>query len=263
MTTMGFLPPSSRHALCRWRPASSPIRRPTADEPVKPTLSTRPSSSAADRPVYVVSPSLSTTSSTPLRHPALAEELEQRQGHAGRRLGRLPHDGVAAEQGGHEVPGGDGSREVRRRDDGGDADRHAKREELLVGHLARHGHAVEPSALAEEEVAGVDDLLHLAQRLGVRLPDLAGDEPGEGRLVVLDEAPDLGDDATADRRRHARPLLLGVPCPPGGVDERCCVDQVDRGDDVLEIGRVAGDVRAHAADSATPAVLGHNAALCR
>ena len=42
----------------------------------------------------------------------------------------------------------------------------AEREQLLVGHLRRHRLAVEAPALAEEEVAGVDDLLHLAERLG-------------------------------------------------------------------------------------------------
>ena len=38
ITTSGFLPPSSRHGDCRCRPQSSPIRRPTSVEPVKPDL---------------------------------------------------------------------------------------------------------------------------------------------------------------------------------------------------------------------------------
>ena len=46
ITTIGFLPPSSRHADCRLRPHSLPIFEPTALEPVKPTLSTSRSSSA-------------------------------------------------------------------------------------------------------------------------------------------------------------------------------------------------------------------------
>ena len=57
-TTSGFLPPSSRQAACPWRPVSSPIFEPTAEEPVKPTLSTRPSSSARVRPSKAVGPSL-------------------------------------------------------------------------------------------------------------------------------------------------------------------------------------------------------------
>ena len=53
---MGFLPPSSRQADCRCRPVSSPIRAPTSLEPVKPTLSTRPASSACSSPAKVCLP---------------------------------------------------------------------------------------------------------------------------------------------------------------------------------------------------------------
>ena len=133
----------------------------------------------------------------------MQEELRQRLGRRGRVLGRLPHDRVAAQQRRHEVPGGHRDREVARGDDRGDADRHAEREQLLVGHLRRHGLAVEPPALAEEEVAGVDDLLHLAERLGVGLADLARDQAREGLLVVLDQPPELLDRAAAHRRRDA------------------------------------------------------------
>src|SRR5215208_6167337 len=65
MTTIGFLPPSSRHGDCRWRPHSSPIFEPTALEPVKPTLSTSRSWSACSRPAKVAAPSAWTTFSTP------------------------------------------------------------------------------------------------------------------------------------------------------------------------------------------------------
>src|SRR6185503_18783922 len=99
-------------------------------------------------------------------------------------------------------------------DDRGDADRDAEREELLVGHLARDGLAVEAPALAEEEVAGVDDLLDLAERLGIGLADLARDEAGERLLVVLDQAADLLDRTAADRCGHLRPLAL---CFAGGL----------------------------------------------
>ena len=97
----------------------------------------------------------------------------------------------------------------------------AEGEELLVGHLRRHGLAVEPPALAEEEVAGVDDLLHLAERLGVGLADLARDEPGERLLVLLDEAADLGDHAAADRRGHGGPLALGAARAARQASTKC------------------------------------------
>ena len=70
MTTSGFLPPSSRHGVCRCRPASSPMRRPTWLEPVNPILSTTPSSSARSKPANVCSPSASTRLHTPSGTPA-------------------------------------------------------------------------------------------------------------------------------------------------------------------------------------------------
>ncbi len=70
ITTSGFLPPSSRQGTWRWRPQSSPMRRPTSVEPVKPTLSTRPASRAAARPSKVAGPSAWTRLRTPSGRPA-------------------------------------------------------------------------------------------------------------------------------------------------------------------------------------------------
>src|SRR5690348_5329034 len=69
ITTSGFLPPSSRQGFCRWRPQSSPRRLPTSLEPVKPTLSTSPASSACSRPSNAVGPSHGTRFSTPSGRP--------------------------------------------------------------------------------------------------------------------------------------------------------------------------------------------------
>src|SRR3954452_8758472 len=49
--------------------------RPTAVEPVKPTLSTRPASSAAASPAYAAGPSVTTVPSTPSGTPAAAKRL--------------------------------------------------------------------------------------------------------------------------------------------------------------------------------------------
>jgi hypothetical protein len=77
-------------------------------------------------------------------------------------LRRLPHDGVPAEQGGHQVPRWNRHREVAGGDHGGGPHRRPEREQLLVRHLGGHGLSVESPALAEEERAGVDHLLYLA-----------------------------------------------------------------------------------------------------
>src|SRR5690606_22206815 len=124
---------------------------------------------------------------------AAGEQLEQRVRHRRGVLRRLPDHRVAGEQSRDDVPRRYGDREVSRGHDRHDTDRIAVSEQLLVRHLARHGLAVEPSAFADEEVAGVDDLAYLAARLGDRLADLTGNQSGQGFGVVLDEAADAGD----------------------------------------------------------------------
>ena len=106
----------------------------------------------------------------------------------------------------------------------------AEGEQLLVGHLRGHGLAVEPPALADEEVAGVDDLLHLAERLGVGLADLARDQARERLLVVLDEPAELLDRAPAHGRGHGGPLALGRARRLAGGDEGAGVAEQDVGD---------------------------------
>ena len=254
ITTSGFLPPSSRHGFCRWRPQSSPILAPTALEPVKPTLSTRPASSARSRPAKVAAPSACTRLSTPPGTPPAWKRRASASPERGRVLRRLPHDGVAAQDRRDEVPRGHRDGEVAGGDDRGDADRDAEGEELLVGHLRRHGLAVEPPALADEEVAGVDDLLHLAERLGVGLADLLGDEPGERLLVLLDEPADVGDHAAADRRGDRRPLGLRLARGAAGVLEGLGVAEQHVGDDLVGAGGVGGRQAASGRVFARPAV---------
>ncbi len=69
MTTSGFLPPSSRHGFCRWRPASSPILRPTSTDPVNPTLSMTPAAMPFSSPSKVCGPSASTRFRAPSGNP--------------------------------------------------------------------------------------------------------------------------------------------------------------------------------------------------
>ena len=226
VTTSGFLPPSSRQAVCRCRPVSAPISRPTADEPVKPTLSIRPGSSACSSPAKVAGPSACTMLNTPSGSPPPRTNSSWNAAERDRGvLGRLPDDRVAGQQRGHDVPGRHGDREVAGGDDRDGADRLAEGEQLLVRHLARHGLPVQPATLAEEEVAGVDDLAHLAERLGVRLADLGGDQPGQRLGVVLDQPADVGDRPAADRGRDRGPARLRL------------LGRLGRGDEGVGVGR--------------------------
>ena len=150
---------------------------------------------------------------TPSGKPAWRSSCVKRLGGGRRVLRGLPDHGVAAQQRGDQVPGGDRDREVAGRDDRGDAHRYAEREELLVGHLARDGLAVEPPSLAQEEVAGVDDLLHLAARLAYRLADLARDQGARAPR----RCPRRGDRAAGSPGRapaRARPPTRAAPRAP-------------------------------------------------
>ena len=221
ITTIGFLPPSSRHGDCRWRPQSPPISRADrarageadlvdqallqrglqAREGVRrPRPARRSGRRRARRPRGRASPSASPSAalySAGFQTTALPHRIAGTRYQAGTATGKLPAVMIAA------TP--TGMRKVK---------------SCLFGHLRRHGLPVQPAALAEEEVARVDDLLDLAQRLRIRLADLARDEPRQRLLVGLDEPADLRDHAPARRRRHGGPLLLRGARGTRGVDER-------------------------------------------
>src|SRR5215203_1500934 len=247
MTTRGFLPPSSRQGDCMCLPQSSPILFPTSEEPVKPTLSTSFSSRAFSNPSKA----------------AGHEESCQRVADGGGVFGGLPDNGVAAGEGGDQVPRGDRDGEVAGRDDGRDADRDAEGEELFVWHLRGDGLAVEPTALTGKEVAGVNYLLHLAERLPVRLADLTGHQPRERLLVVFDDAPDLLYYLRADGGRHSGPLPLRFTSSPTRLYERPCVTERHLGH---RLGRKRRVRRSHtpagrAIGSAAPYYRGHGTGL--
>ena len=119
----------------------------------------------------------------------------------------------------------------------------AEGEELLVWHLRGDGLAVEAPALAGEEVAGVYDLLHLAQCLGVRFADLTRHQPRERLLVVLDDAPDLLYHLRPDRGGDRGPLPLRLARGPARLDERLGITQKHLGH---RLGRARRVRRGHA-----------------
>ncbi len=166
------------------------------------------------------------------------EQLVEGRRDGGGVFGRLPNGGVAADERRYEVPRRDGDGEVPRRHDGNGPDGDPVGEERLVVHLRRHGLPVQAAPLTEEEVARVDDLLNLAERLGIRLSHLTRHEAGEGLLVRLHEPSDLSDRPPPDRGRDLGPRLLGGLRDPAGVGEGGGAREGDIGDDLVEMGRI-------------------------
>ena len=238
ITTSGFFPPSSRHGVCRCRPASSPIREPTTLDPVKPIFAIRPSSRERSSPANVAAPSVSTMWNASGGTPACRISWANASAiagvySAGFHTTVLPHSSAGTM---YQEGTATGKFPAVTIADGPDG--HAEREQLLVRQLARHGHPVEASSLRLEERAGVDHLLDLATRLRDRLADLAGDQSGQRLLVRGDELAEPLDRLPTHRRGDGRPPWLCARGRAGRLDERRRVAERYLGDLLAEVGGV-------------------------
>src|ERR1017187_82936 len=90
----------------------------------------------------------------------------------------LDDAGVAADDGGQQLPGRDRHGKVPGRDHAADADGLAHGHGELVGHLGGDGGAEEAAAFAGVVVSGVDGFLHVTARLGEHLAHFAGHVAG-------------------------------------------------------------------------------------
>ena len=143
----------------------------------------------------------------------LVQQVDEALREQRRVLGRLQHDGVAADERGRELPRRDRDREVPRRDRADDADRHADAHHELVAELRRGRLAEQAPALAAHVVAHVDRFLDVAAGLRLDLPHLAGHQVGELRLVALEQLREAEEDVAALGRRHEAPVLPGGASP--------------------------------------------------
>ena len=126
---------------------------------------------------------------------------------SGVRSGRLPDHGVAADQGDGGVPGPDGHGEVERGDDADDAERVPGFGQPVAGAFGGDGASVELAGQADREVADVDHLLDLAERLGADLARLDGDQIGQ--VAPCGRAAARPARRTSSPRRAARAVAPG------------------------------------------------------
>ncbi len=166
------------------------------------------------------------------------------QGREGRLFGRLPHHGVAADQGQGRVPRPHGHGEVEGRDHAAHTERVPGFHHAVARTLGGNGQAIELARQAHGEVADVDHLLHLAQAFG---RDLAGLQRHQQAQVILGGAQFFAQQAhqlaTARGRNRAPGLEGGLRTGDGG-----------RGLGRRRLGHgandFAGDGRAHAQGAA-------------
>ena len=194
-TMLAALPPSSRVTFFRDPATALAIARPTSVEPVKATLST----SSCETIACPVAPAPVRMLTTPGRQVGLLADLGEQQRRQRRGLGRLEHHGVAAGQGGGDLPGQHQEREVPRDHLAGDAERLGVRPEPGVLEL------VGPAGVVEEvrgggrdvDVARLLDRLAVVDRLQHR--DLAGpllDDPRDPEEVLARARPRSSCDQT-------------------------------------------------------------------
>ena len=227
-TMAALLPPSSSRARPKRAAISGAICRPIRTEPVAETSATRGSSTSA----WPTSRPPSTSWWMPGRSADVGDGPGQ-QGVGGQRaqrggLGRLPDHGVAGDQRQGGVPGVDRDREVEGGDDADHAERVPGLGQPVAGALGGDGLAEQLAGLADGQVADVDHLLDLAERLGGDLADLGGDQGGQVGLVLGQQLTPALDQLAADRGRHVAPGGEGL----GG-----------RGDGRVDLGRRSASPR--------------------
>ena len=211
-TTAALLPPSSSSTLPKRAATRGATAAPMRSEPVALSSATSGLSTSA----WPASASATTSTLRFAGAPQSAAARSSSALHAGavsaghRR--RLPDHGVAAHERDRGVPRPDRRREVEGRDDADDAERVPGLHEPVPGPLGRHRPPVELAREPDREVADVDHLLDLAERLGRDLAGLDRDELGERLLVLGEQDAEALDDRAAHRRGHGAPgreRLLG------------------------------------------------------
>ncbi len=214
-------------ASARW------MRLPTSVEPVKATLSTPgwPTSAAP------VGPALRDDVDHARRQVALLEALREQQRGERRGLGGLEHHGVAAGEGGGELPRGHEQREVP----GDHLARHAERARAPAGQGVVE--LVGPARVVEEVRRGERDVD--VARLLDRLAAVERLDDGELARALLDAAGDAVDVLAALLARHLRPhLLVGAARRRDGAVDVGLVRVGDLGDHRLGRGVDGGEVLA-------------------
>ena len=210
-TIAALLPPSSSSERPKRSATRGPTSRPIRVEPVARQQRDAGSSTSAAPDGGVAEHDLARSAGAA----GLGDRpLQQRVGgqRAQRRLlRRLPHHGVAADEGDGGVPRPDGDGEVEGRDDPDHAERVPGLHQPVAGPLGGHRAAEQLPRQADGVVADVDHLLHLAERLGGDLADLEADQGGQVVAVLAQQLAEALDDGAPHRRGDQPPLGVRLP----------------------------------------------------
>jgi hypothetical protein len=146
----------------------------------------------------------------PGRQAGVGQRLDEIDGRERRFLGRLEYDGVPADQGREDLPGGHGDRKVPGGDQPAQADRLADRHRELVAQLGRRRLAVEAAALAGHQLRHVDGFLHVAAGFGDDLAHLPRHVARKPVLALGEQLRRPEQDVGPLRGRHLTPGRVGL-----------------------------------------------------
>ena len=204
-TTAALLPPSSSRHRPRRAATRGATSAPIRSDPVALTSATSGLSiSAAPATASAI-----TSWCSPTGAPASAHGAVQHRGARHRRQRRhrrgLPNDAVAAHQRDRGVPGPHGRREVERGDHGHHPERVPGLHQPVARALGGHRATLELAREPDREVADVDHLLDLAERLGRDLARLDRDQLGDVGLVLAEQGAEPLDERAASGCGHHAP----------------------------------------------------------
>ena len=169
----------------------------------------------------------------------IGQRLHQVKGGEGRVLRRFNHAGVAADDGGQQLPRRNRHGKVPGRNHAADADRLAHGHGEFVGQLGRHGGAEHAAAFAGVVIGSVDSFLDVAARFFEDFAHFAGHVAGVLFFALDQDFGGAEDDLGAARGRNQAPLGEGA----FGSVHRCVhvglVRSLEDGDNFAGVGWVA------------------------
>ena len=145
------------------------------------------------------------------------QRANQVEGRQRRVLRGLDDAGVAADDGGQQLPRGDRHGKIPGRDHAADADGLPHRHRELVGHFRGRGGTEHAAPFAGVVVSSVDGFLHVAAGLGEHFTHFAGHVAGMVLLALNQNLGGAEDDLRTARGGDEAPL---GECSLGGSDGR-------------------------------------------
>ena len=169
----------------------------------------------------------------------IEQRLDEVVGGERRVLRGLDDAGVAADDGGEQLPRGDGHGKIPRRDHAADAERLAHAHGKFIGQLRGRGVAEHAASFAGHVVGGVDGFLHVAARLFEHLAHFAGHVAGALLLALDEHLAGAEEDLGTTWGGHEAPAFESFFRGIDGVGDISCIGRGKCADQVAIFCRIA------------------------